>query len=197
MHVAPPRHLSPRTALAVATAFALIAIGAAAAPQAFAAKTPTSLPQPAAPAFVRTYLARKLPGTRIARARYGREDIAAFLRHQRTAPVQTVADFNGDRKRDWAGFVRDRAGRVHLLVVYSTKRGYRHRRLQKNVGQTGYRLRVSVGLQKPGRLRNTPTAEKRKTVRLRRPGISLVYFEKSSVVFYWTGRRFAEVWTSD
>ena len=69
--------------------------------------------------------------------------------------------------------------------------------LQKNVGQTGYPLRVSVHRQKPGRLRETPTVKKAKTVRLRRPGISFIYFEKSSVVFYWTRGRFARLWTSD
>ena len=178
-------------------ACAAVAAVALAGGSAQASKRLTVLPASTPPAFVTRYLSRNLPGARLPRGRYARDDAAAFPKHVRRAPIQVTADFNGDGKGDWAGLIRTRGGKIRLVAIYSTRQGYRHRVLQKDFGQAGYPLRVSVHLQKPGRVRETPTVNKPKTVRLRRPGISFIYFEKSSVVFYWTRGRFAQLWTSD
>lgn len=186
--------LAARLALAPAI-FAALALAAASG--ATAHENRGGLKTVQAPKFVTAYVRNKLPGNAVARARYGDDQAAGLGKPNAKAQSQIVADFNGDGKPDWAGLVRTRKGAINLVVIYSKGRRYRHALLQKNVGRTGDNLAVSVHVQKPGRIKGFPAKKNPRSVRLVRPGIEFIYFEKSSVVFYWKERRFAEIWTSD
>lgn len=178
-----------RAAASLLAAALVLSAGAAAQAQAKLKAKPM-------PNFAKSYVKAKLGGG-LAAPRYDRYHTNRLGKTSRTAPIQVTADFNGDGKTDWAGLVRTRSGVISLVAVYSTPHGYRHAVLQKDVGRAGRNLGVSVHLHKAGRVTETPAVDKPKSRVLRHPGIELIYFEQSSVVLYWNGKTFAELWTSD
>ena len=192
---APRFGLVTRIAL-VPAVFAVMALAAGSGAQAGGGST-RALKSDPVPVFAANYVKNKLLGKAVARARYDRYHTARLRNKFGKAPIQVVADFNGDGKRDWAGLVRTRKGVINLVVIYSKGQQYRHALLQKDVGRSGYNLGVSVHLQKPGRIKGFPAENNPKNVRLVLPGVEFVYFEKSSVVYYWKERQFAAIWTSD
>ena len=184
-----------RLALALAV-FAVMALATGTSVQAH--ENQSALKTDPVPKFAAGYVKSKLGAKAVTRARYSRYHTARLRKSYGKAPTQVIADFNGDGKLDWAGLVRTKGGVLNLVVVYSKGKHYRHVYLQRNICRCDNSIGVSVHLQKPGRLKEFPKGNnKPKFVRLRRPGIEFVYFERSSVVFYWKQTKFVSIWTSD
>ena len=109
-----------------------------------------------------------------------------------------IADFNGDKKRDFAGLLRKASGPLDLVVVYSTSSGLVHKVLRQDASMDIDSRLPGVILEPPGRVEGHPSDDVPNGVaNLKYQGIHLIYFEKSSVLFYWENDQFKEMWTSD
>ena len=121
-----------------------------------------------------------------------------FIDEQNIAePWSITGDFNGDKIADWAGLLRSRNDQLCLVVVYSEKTEYSHRVLA-SLGTDDNGIYTGVEMVLPGEVHGFPFDDKPiPVVTLTNPGIHLIYFEKSSVLYYWDGESFNEMWTSD
>lgn len=152
------------------------------------------------PDFAKRYLDTRLPQYAVpTNIKWTRRMAKKFKKTGAWEPLWVTADFNGDGKRDWAGTLRTRNGGFRIVAIYSKGRRYWHviLRSMKRFSRTDNYLNVGIYLKKPGVVRGVFGEEKPESVRLRHPGIEVVFFEQSSVVFYWNGSGFSKIWTSD
>lgn len=123
---------------------------------------------------------------------------AQFSGCDRGGSQAITGDFNGDGTRDWSGLLRNSRGDVDLLVVYSAAGEYAHDLLTP-LGKDAEVLNVDVILEPPGELVGFPVDGSNCPPRLtiENPGVHLFYFEKASVLYYWSADHFGEFVTSD
>lgn len=115
-------------------------------------------------------------------------------------PWSVTADFNGDKIDDFAGLMRSTSGKIDLVVVYSSKYGLAHKVLHKDVCEDNKSIYIAVVLEPPGKVHGFPfdnLKPEELVADLKHPGIHLIFFEKSAVLFYWKDTDFTEIWTAD
>jgi hypothetical protein len=129
-------------------------------------------------------------------------------------PVLVEADFNGDRQTDYACFIvrtyaernatllHEKRGRkeVWLAILLSTdKKGHYRLLYLMRVGKEGAAHDTYVEVRSPGILRRREGGEHVESVSIRHPGVSLVFCERATRVYYWDTkkRKFTWIQTSD
>ena len=153
---------------------------------------------PPLPAFVQSYIERneliyELPRGQI------EPYMRSWLQERGTPePWAISADFNGDSVIDWAGLLRRPDGRLDLLVVLSTGSSYSHTVLT-SPGTDTAEVDAGVFLEPPREISGFPTNDEEPdpVVELKFAGIHLMWFEKASVLYYWSDGSFSEFVTSD
>ena len=102
------------------------------------------------------------------------------------------------RTSDRAGLLRNRNGQIDLVVVYSVEDRYVHTVLTP-LGADEDGIYFGVVPQPVGEVHGFPLDDDGPdpVVTLRSPGIHLIYYEKSCVLYYWDHGTFREFWTSD
>ena len=153
---------------------------------------------PALPDFVEDYIGLVDASYELPQGSF-EESTAAWLRDSgQPEPWAVSADFNGDGVLDWAGLLRNEQKHLDLVVVYSYRKYYLHEVLSA-AGIDTDQIISGVFLEPPGLVEGFLFNDKfRRSERdLQHPGIHLVWFEKASVLFYWTGSRFADFLTGD
>ena len=153
---------------------------------------------PPLPSFVSEYLIENDAELAPPRGIFDESSLTTYGRKGTTEPWSVTADFDGDGKLDWAGLLRDSNGKLLLIAVYSQDRTYFRVTLAKLGEDEGY-LNTGVQLREPGIVHGIPisSSEGLPELRLERPGIHLIYFEKASVLYYWESGGFRELVTSD
>jgi hypothetical protein len=115
-------------------------------------------------------------------------------------PWSVVADFNGDNIADFSGLMRSPTGKIDLVVFYSFKGGLIHKVLLKDASEDNDSIYIAVFIEPPGKVHGFPfdnLEPKDLVADLKHPGIHLIFFEKSAVLFYWKDSDFKEIWTAD
>ena len=153
---------------------------------------------PALPDFVEDYIGLADASYELPLGSF-EESTAAWLRDSgQPEPWGVSADFNGDGVLDWAGLLRNEQKQLDLIVVYSYRKYYLHEVLGAAGADTD-QIISGVFLEPPGLVEGFPFDDnaRRPERNLKHPGIHLVWFEKASVLFYWTGSGFEDFLTSD
>ena len=130
------------------------------------------------------------------------KNMIAFFKGKKfnNEPWSVQADLNGNRKTDFAGLMRAPTGNLDLVAVYSTDMGLAHKVLYANVSADNNDINVAIFLEPPGRVQGFPfedAAEKDTFAYLKYPGVHLIFFEQSAILFYWKGAEFKSIWTAD
>ena len=120
-----------------------------------------------------------------------------FEDHGQPEPWAVSGDFNGDSIADWAGLLRNAEGHLDLVIVYSVDGALSHRVL-RSLGIDDDEIYFGVELESPGQKRGFPLDDgPRPIITTLHPSIHFIYYEKSSVLYYWEDDSFQEIWTSD
>ncbi len=161
--------------------------------------SPTLIAAPAdLPIFVANYLERTALEYETPRGRFDDNLLSFFEEQNDPEPWAIVADLNGDGISDWSGLLRDRAGSLVLMVVYSERRGFSHQLLTP-LGLDGDDLYSGVVLERPGQITGFPLDNSGEIpeITIANPAVHLFYFEKASVLYYWNEGTFLDFVTSD
>lgn len=152
---------------------------------------------PALPEYVQSYLDAAALKYELPHGQFESYLKSYFDQQNQAEPWAIVGDFNGDIIVDWAGLLRNKKGRLDLVVVYSVNDEYLHQILS-SMGADEDGIYFGVVLEPPGEIHGFPIGdEPDPIVFLSKPGIHLFYYEKSSVLYYWDEGAFREFWTSD
>ena len=153
---------------------------------------------PALPDFVADYIDFANSSYELPQGSFDAGTAAWLQDNGQPEPWAVSADFNGDGVVDWAGLLRNEQKQLDLVVVYSYRKYYLHEVLSA-AGIDTDQIISGVFLEPPGLVEGFLFNDKfRRSERdLQHPGIHLVWFEKASVLFYWTGSRFADFLTGD
>jgi hypothetical protein len=153
---------------------------------------------PPLPQFVQTYFDAANLTYELPQGRFGAYLTSVFEAENQAEPWAVVADVNGDDIDDWAGLLRDSDGQRNLVCVYSVSGGYAHTILRE-IGLDSEGIGVGVELVVAGDVEGFPfdNEDPDPTVSLDYPGVHLMYYEKSSVLYYWKDGAFQKFWTSD
>ena len=159
---------------------------------------PSMAAPPDMPAFVADYLERAGLDYEVPHGQFDEYLLVVFGEQNDPEPWAIVADFNGDNILDWSGLMRDREGRLVLMVVYSDRRYFSHQILTY-LGSDGDNLDTAVVLEPAGQIIGFPLddEEESPTITTTNPAVHLLYFEKASVLYYWEDGAFREFVTSD
>ena len=150
------------------------------------------------PSFVHTYIEQAGLSYEPLRAQYSSEAEENIAYLGLTNPRWVAADFNGDGREDWAGFLQTADGQAELVAVYSFRSAYSHETLAP-LGSVTENIGYGLILESPGSAVGFPIDEKlpTPTATFAYPAIHLVYFEKVSVLFYWQDGAFHDLLTGD
>ena len=153
---------------------------------------------PGVPDDILEYLARELPHHSLPKGAYAAVLKKWFADSGRPEPWSIQGDFDGDSVVDWAGLLADAEGRLDLVVVRSSA-GTRTHAILASPGLDTDGIYVGVELEPPGEVHGFPfeNGPPDPVVITSNPSIHLYYYEKSSVLYYWNGDSFSEMWTSD
>jgi len=115
-------------------------------------------------------------------------------------PWTITDDFNGDKKPDWAALMVNKEKRLDVIVIYSEDDKYRLEVLYEGAGIDNNSIKIELSQEKPGDkvgayYKNKPG--KFRTATLEFPGINIMYYTKSSSLFYWHSYYFDELLTSN
>ncbi|VAW95666.1 hypothetical protein MNBD_GAMMA22-1831 [hydrothermal vent metagenome] len=108
-------------------------------------------------------------------------------------------DFNGDDKPDWAALMVNKNKQLDVIVIYSEEDNYRLEVLYEGAGVDNDSIKIALSQEKPGdkvgaSYNNKPG--KFRTATLEFPGINIMYYTKSSSLFFWHKYYFDELLTS-
>jgi hypothetical protein len=154
-----------------------------------------------APNFVDSYIEKYLTNYH-----FPKGELNTFIREslakegESTKPWSIIADFNGDKREDWAGLLADKDNNIDVVLIYSSNGKYKHSLLQEGVGEDNNAINVGVYIENPGIVKGFPfddVPEKDLIANLVFPGIHIVFYETSSVLYYFSGDQIRELWTSD
>ena len=153
---------------------------------------------PDLPIFVANYLERTALEYETPQGLFDDNLLSFFEEQNGPEPWAVVADFNGDEISDWSGLLRDRAGGLVLMIVYSERRGFSHQVLTP-LGFDGDDLYSGVVLEPPGQITGFPLDDNGEIpeIIIANPAVHLFYFEKASVLYYWDEGTFLDFVTSD
>ena len=162
---------------------------------------PTQNPCDHFPASLMTYLHRTLPGYQLIPPQaFDTSWMQNFTGVNETdgAPNCITGDFDGNGLEDFALLLRH--GRaVELFAFHRTPDSWHHVRAW--TGQTiPYQLPLQLAVFRiqPRVLSIASSGDTTpSTVHIKNPSIELVFFETSSVVLYWNGDRYLQIWTSN
>ncbi len=159
---------------------------------------PSTAAPPTPPENVQSYLDVATSGYELPEGEFEPYLKSYFEEQAQAEPWAVEGDFNGDNISDWAGLLRNRDSRIDLLVVYSVEDEYVHSVLA-TLGADENGIYFGVVLEPAGEVHGFPLDddEPDPVVTLRNPGVHLIYYEKSSVLYYWDNGKFREFWTSD
>lgn len=123
---------------------------------------------------------------------------AYFAEEGQAEPWSVSEDINGDGVVDWAGILRNNEQHLALVVVYANDEGFAHKVLT-SLGPDQHGIIFGVALQPVGEVHGSPVddADPDQLVVLSSPGIHLIYYEESSMLYYWSQGAFLEFWTRD
>ncbi|MFV1982392.1 MAG: hypothetical protein ACC657_02540 [Thiohalomonadales bacterium] len=115
-------------------------------------------------------------------------------------PWTITDDFNGDKKPDWAALMVNKEKQLDVIVIYSEDDKYRLEVLYEGAGIDNNSIKIELSQEKPGdkvgaSYKNKPG--KFRTATLEFPGINIMYYTKSSTLFYWHSYYFDELLTSN
>jgi len=115
-------------------------------------------------------------------------------------PWTVTDDFNGDKKPDWAALMVHKESRLDVIVIYSEDDKYRLEVLYEGAGIDNDSIKIALSQEKPGdkigaSYKNKPG--KFRSATLEFPGINIMYYTKSSSLFYWHKYYFDELLTSN
>jgi len=115
-------------------------------------------------------------------------------------PWTVEDDFNGDNKPDWAALMVSNEKQLDVIVIYSEDDKYRLEVLYEGAGIDNNSIKIALSQEKPGdkvgaSFKNKPG--KFRTATLEFPGINIMYYTKSSSLFYWSKYYFDELLTSN
>ncbi len=114
-------------------------------------------------------------------------------------PWTVEDDFNGDNKPDWAALMVNKDKQLEVIVIYSEDDNYRLEVLYEGAGIDNNSIKIALSQEKPGdkigaSYKNKPG--KYRSATLEFPGINIMYYTKSSSLFYWHKYYFDELLTS-
>ncbi len=114
-------------------------------------------------------------------------------------PWTVEDDFNGDNKPDWAALMVNKEKQLDVIVIYSEDDLYRLEVLFEDAGIDNDSIKIALSQEKPGNkigasYKNKPG--KYRTATLEFPGINIMYYTKSSSLFFWQKYYFDELLTS-
>jgi len=150
------------------------------------------------PDFVQDYLEQADLAYEIPSGNFSSEALENIRLGNLSNPWWVLADFNGDGRDDWAGFLRNDKERLDLIAVYSFRKFYAHQVLI-SPGRDSDEIGFGVILEAPGQIKGFPINEDfpAPEILLEYPGIHLIWFEKASALFYWKGSSFQDFLTGD
>lgn len=114
-------------------------------------------------------------------------------------PWTVTDDFNGDKKPDWAALMVNKEKQLDVIVIYSEDDKYRLEVLFEGAGIDNNSIKIALSQEKPGAKTGASYNDKTgqfKTATLEFPGINIMYYTKSSSLFYWDKYYFDELLTS-
>ena len=149
---------------------------------------------PPIPPFVQAYFDTAKLEYELPHGRFDTYLASVFEAEKQAEPWAVVADVNGDDIDDWAGLLRDTDSQLDLVCVYSVSSGYSHTILSE-LGLDSEGIGVGVELVPAGDVEGLPFDNEvpDPTVSLDYPGVHLMYYEKSSVLYYWKDGTFKKV----
>jgi hypothetical protein len=114
-------------------------------------------------------------------------------------PWTVEDDFNGDQRPDWAALMVNKGNQLDVIVIYSEDENYRLEVLFEDAGTDNDSIKIAISQEKPGdkigaSYKNKPG--KYRTASLEFPGINIMYYTKSSSLFFWSNYYFDELLTS-
>ncbi len=114
-------------------------------------------------------------------------------------PWTVEDDFNGDGKPDWAALMVNKEKLLDVIVIYSEDELYRLEVLFEGAGIDNDSIKIALSQEKPGNkigasYKNKPGEFR--TATLEFPGINIMYYTKSSSLFFWHKYYFDELLTS-
>jgi len=115
-------------------------------------------------------------------------------------PWTVEDDFNGDKKPDWAALMVNEDKQLDVIVIYSEDDKYRLEVLYESAGIDNNSIKIALSQEKPGDKVGASLANKPgqfRTATLEFPGINIMYYTKSSSLFYWHKYYFDELLTSN
>ena len=163
----------------------------------FLVSQPLLAAAPALPDFIVEYLHQAGLKYEIPIGRFEDYWLTLLNEDNKPEPWAVSADFNGDGIEDWSGLLRDQAGKLDLVVVYSARAGFTHDVLTP-LGPDGDNLDAGVVIEPAGRIDGFPVnGDDTPKITTTHPAVHLFYFEKASVLYYWGQGSFHEFVTSD
>lgn len=165
------------------------------------------------PASVLQWVTAHWPWARVAGPTDLDQDMVSYLLQTglTSHPTWAAGDFDGDGRTDFALFVfgkKRSSCSLTLVAVFCPPRGsHRAAVIDHPILPSGTRSPghcapdLYVTIVKKGatisRTQAVPKASDEESVTLANDAVKLVYFERSSVVFFWDGERFRRIWTED
>jgi len=153
------------------------------------------------PNFAKQYIRSQFPHFKFPRVKLTDGMEKYLLKEGKSIrPWSITLDFNGDKRKDWAGLLERKNEVLDVVIIYSKGGKYTHSILSENVGKNNGYIHVGIYPEKPGTVHGFPfdgLSEKDRTATLNYTGIQLMFFERSSVLYYWKNDEIHELWTSD
>ena len=121
-------------------------------------------------------------------------------RDSHTPHWSITTDYNGDSRPDYAGFAVCNDSILKLIAHYTTASAPAETVLFMDTIGSAEKPQYYLEFVKPGHIQGFPfedVPDSETVADLTWPGIHLVFYETSSVLFYWKNGRFRELWTSD
>jgi hypothetical protein len=111
-----------------------------------------------------------------------------------------ITDINGDSISDFCGFLLCNDSLLKLTAIYSKEGGFKDTILRCDTIRQELKLYKYLEVLGPGHIQGFPfdnVPDSETVADLNWPGIHLVFYEASSVLYYWKIGTIHELWTGD
>lgn len=112
-------------------------------------------------------------------------------------PWSTTIDFNGDKKKDWVGFLMQKnSNSASLYCICSKENNFTHILIDE-IGKVGAGNTLKAGIHpaQPGFYNSPIDGQNSSTIPFQ--GAEFLDYEKVVIIYYWDGKKVQKFWEAD